>query len=301
MMKILVTGSNGLLGQKLIYALRLNTGVEIFATTRGKNRLTQKEGYSFIGLDLTNRAEVNSVIERIQPDCIIHTAAMTNVDTCELNPEECRLQNVETVRYLIEASKPFASHFIQLSTDFVFDGEAGPYSEEDLPNPLSVYANSKLEAEQLVATSGLPWTVLRTMIIYGVTDDAQRSNIVLWTKSSLEQGKDINVITDQFRGPTLAEDLADACIAAALQKSQGIYHVSGAEVMPIIAISRAVASYFGLDEKYIHPITTAELKQPALRPLKTGFIIEKARRVLNFKPTTLEEGLAIVKMQLGLK
>jgi dTDP-4-dehydrorhamnose reductase len=299
MQKILVTGSNGLLGQKIIYSLLEKGHTSVIASGRGENRLKVTEGYTYISLDLTDKKAVEDAIRKHNPDHIIHTAAMTNVDACELNPEECRLQNVEAVRCLVENCKPFKTHFILLSTDFVFDGTAGPYKEEDIPNPLSVYARSKVEAEKLVMESGLPWAILRTMIIYGVTDDTQRSNIVLWTKNSLEQKKDIKVITDQFRGPTLAEDLAEVCINAALRKSEGIYHVSGAEVMPIIEIAKTVADYFKLDANYIHPVTTDELNQPARRPLKTGFNISKARKELDFNPRSLREGLAVIKRQLS--
>jgi len=300
-MKILITGSNGLLGQKLVYSLRLNKDIETIATARGENRLTIKDQYIYHVLDLTNKDEVTKAIHQFKPDCIIHTAAMTNVDACEREPAECELQNIETVKNLLAACKGSNCHFIFLSTDFVFDGTSGPYQETDIPNPLSVYAKSKLAAEHLVTDSGLPWSILRTIIIYGVTDDVQRSNVVLWTKNSLEQGKDITVITDQLRGPTLAEDLAEACIQTALRKAQGIFHISGEETMPIIEVSNRVADFFGLDKKYIHPISTAELNQPAARPLKTGFIIDKAKRELGYAPHTLEEGLAIVKRQLEEK
>lgn len=300
-MKILITGSNGLLGQKLVYALRNDASVECIATARGENRLREKSGYTYATLDLTQRQEVISVLHKYAPDCIIHTAAMTNVDACELDPEACWKNNVDAVRYLLEACAGTSTHFIDISTDFVFDGESGPYRETDTIGPLSVYARSKAEAEKLVQESGLPWAILRTMIIYGVTDDAQRSNVVLWTKQSLEQGKDINVINDQFRGPTLAEDLAQACIHAALKKAQGIYHVSGREVLSILEIVQAVADHFGLDKQHIHPISTASLNQPAARPLKTGFIIEKAEQELDYRPHSLQEGLKIVESQLRLK
>lgn len=300
-MKILVTGSNGLLGQKLVYALRARKDIDLIATARGENRINEKSGYTYETLDLTDESHVREVINNYKPNCIIHTAAMTNVDACELDPPTCQLNNVTVLSYIIEACKPFGSHIIHLSTDFVFDGENGPYKETDKPNPQSIYAQSKLDSEKLVEQSGLPWTVLRTIIIYGVTDDTQRSNVVLWTKNSLEQGKTITVITDQYRGPTLAEDLAEACIQAALRKAQGIYHISGKEVMPIIDISYAVADYFKLDKSFIQPITTAALSQPAKRPLKTGFIIDKAVRDLGYNPHTLREGIQIVEEQLKKK
>lgn len=300
-MKILITGSNGLLGQKLVYALRNDARIDCIATARGENRLREKSGYTYATLDLTQRQEVFSVLHKFAPDCIIHTAAMTNVDACEMDPEACWNNNVDAVRFLLEACAGTSTHFIDISTDFVFDGKSGPYRETDPIGPQSVYARSKAEAEKLVQESGLPWAILRTMIIYGVTDDAQRSNVVLWTKQSLEQGKDINVINDQFRGPTLAEDLAQACIHAAFKKAQGIYHVSGREVLSILEIVQAVADHFGLDKKHIHPISTASLNQPAARPLKTGFIIEKAERELDYRPHSLQEGLQIVEGQLRLK
>lgn len=297
-MKILVTGSNGLLGQKIVYALQSHKDVSLIACARGENRIISKSGYIYESVDLNDAHRVAEILEAYQPDCIIHTAAMTNVDACELDPAACKVNNVDAVAHLIAAAKKFKTHFIYISTDFVFDGTSGPYRETDPIGPLSVYAQSKADAEKMVMDSGLPWSVLRTMIIYGVTDDAQRSNIVLWTKKSLEAGTDINVINDQYRGPTLAEDLADACITAAMNKVEGIFHVSGQEVLSILEIAYKIADYFGLDKKYIHPITTASLKQPALRPLKTGFIIDKAGKQLNFHPHTLEEGLEIVEQQL---
>lgn len=300
-MKILITGSNGLLGQKLVYLLKTKNNVNCIATARGENRINDKQGYIFETLDLTNRENVISVISKYQPDCIIHTAAMTNVDECELNPDDCRLNNVTATANIVDACKGFNTHLIYISTDFVFDGTAGPYSEEDTPNPLSIYAKSKLDAEKIIAESGHPFSILRTMIVYGITDDVQRSNIILWTKNSLEQGKDIRVINDQFRGPTLAEDLALACFEAANRKATGIYHVSGREVISIIEIAFKVADYFGLDKKYIHPVSTAELNQPAKRPLKTGFLISKAERDLDYHPRSIDEGIRIVNEQISSK
>ncbi len=300
-MKILLTGSNGLLGQKIVYAMKQYPDVQLLATARGPNRIKDKTGYEYQEMDIENPEQVSEVFNCFKPDCVIHAAAMTNVDACELNPEACRKANIEALANLISASKICKSHFIFLSTDFVFDGSAGPYSEEDVPNPLSIYADSKLQGEQLVIQSGLDWCIIRTIIIYGVTDDAQRSNIVLWVKNSLEQKKTITVITDQFRSPTLAEDLADACIQAALRKAKGIYHVSGDETMSIIEMAYRIADFFGLDKSYIKPVTSEELNQPAKRPPKTGFNIQKAKRNLGYAPHTLNEGLTIVARQLAEK
>ncbi len=302
-MKVLITGSNGLLGQKLVYKLRDRNDVEVFATSKGDNRIFEKQGYQYFSLDVTDRSEVNRLIEEIKPDCLINTAAMTNVDACENDKPGCLALNVDAVRYLTEACRPFGTHFIHISTDFVFDGKKGPYREEDVPNPLSYYAESKVNSENIVMKSGLDYAILRTIIIYGVVDDVQRSNLVLWTINSLEEGKSINVITDQYRSPTLAEDLADACIAAALKRAKGIYHVSGSEqdLDSILNLVFKVAGFFQLDHTLIKPVTSSQLNQPATRPAKTGFILDRARRELGYEPHSFLEGLRIISEQLEKK
>ncbi len=300
MKTILITGSNGLTGQKIIYALRGKEGIRCIATSKGDNRTKAKDGYEYESLDITNRKEINDIFSKYNPDVVINTAAMTNVDACEIQKEECRRMNVDAVAYIIEASKKHNTHFIHLSTDFVFDGMKGSaYSETDEPNPESYYSQSKYDGELLLQKSDLKWTIIRTIIIYGVVDDNKRSNLVLWTKNSLANKQTIKVITDQFRAPTLAEDLADACIQAAIKGATGIYHVSGDETKSIIDWVEITADYFNLDKSLILPVTTASLNQPARRPPVTGFIIDKAKRDLNFHPHSFMEGLAIVKEQLS--
>ncbi len=296
--KILVTGSNGLLGQKLVYALRRRKDVTLVATSRGENRLKEKTGYAYEPLDITDKTQVQNIISKHQPDCIINTAAMTNVDACETKREECRLMNVTGVENILASIKKFQTHFIHLSTDFVFDGTNGPYSENDTPNPLSYYAQSKYDSEKAVMQSEIPWTIIRTIIIYGVNENMSRLNLILWALKSLQDGEKIRVVTDQHRAPTLAEDLAQACINAAMKNKTGIYHVSGSETMSIIEIVNTVADYFGLDKKPVEPVTTSSLNQPARRPPRTGFIIDKAIRELDYHPHTLIQGLEIVKKQL---
>ncbi len=302
-MKILITGSNGLLGQKLVYKLLDQPAVKIIATSKGDNRIFEKSGYTYFPLDIADRDAVRKLVADEKPDCIINTAAMTNVDACENDKPGCKALNIDAVANLVDAAKLLNAHFIHISTDFVFDGKNGPYREDDAPNPLSYYAKSKVESENLLQHSELDWAILRTIIIYGVVDDVQRSNLVLWTKSSLEAGTAINVIIDQYRSPTLAEDLADACIAAALKRAKGIYHIAGpeADIDSIINLVKKVAGFYGLDQSLIKPVTSAALNQPAVRPLKTGFILDKARKELGYEPHSFLEGLKIVTQQLDRK
>jgi dTDP-4-dehydrorhamnose reductase len=304
-MKILITGSNGLLGQKLVYLLREKKSVTCIATARGENRLVRTEGYTYESLDITDAANVTSVFTKHLPDVVINTAAMTNVDACETERELCWKMNVTAVEYQVRAleklrsdNKGYDPHFIHLSTDFIFDGTHGPLDENEKPNPLSYYAESKLAAEEIVKACGLRWAIARTVLVYGIVDNMSRSNIVLWVKSNLEQGKTINVVDDQFRTPTLAEDLAQGCYLIAEKGATGIYNISGKDFMSILELANVVADYYGLDKSLIKPSKSADIRQPAKRPPVTGFIIDKARRDLGYEPHSFTEGIAILQRQV---
>lgn len=297
--KILVTGSNGLLGQKLIYNLLERGNYQVYATARGENRIIVKDGYTFLPLDITDKEAVDKVFDQVKPDVVINTAAMTNVDQCETEKEACWDINVNAVMYLAKACKKHKSHLIHLSTDFVFDGENGPYKEDDIPNPLHYYAESKLASEKILQESDIRWSIARTIIIYGIVEGMSRSNLVLWTKSSIDNKQKINVVDDQYRSPTLAEDLAEGCVLIAEKKAYGIYHLSGPETHCIIDLVYMVADYYGLDKSYVSPISSKSLNQAATRPPKTGFIIEKARNDLGYQPVKFEEGIKILESQIN--
>ncbi|PZR39147.1 MAG: NAD(P)-dependent oxidoreductase [Azospira oryzae] len=297
-MKILVTGANGLLGQKLCHLLLGDETIELIATTRGKLNFDLPSG-TFVALDVTNEHSVNTVIMQTKPDVLIHTAAMTNVDSCESEREECWNNNVNAVEYLTKACEKNNVHLIHVSTDFIFDGNHGPLDEEAIPNPVSYYGESKLAAEIIVQRSKTNWAILRTILVYGVTKDMSRSNIVLWVKKSLEEGKTINVVNDQWRTPTLAEDLAMGCYLAAKQKAKGIYNISGEELMTPYDIAIETATFFKLDKSLIRQADSSNFKQPAKRPAKTGFIITKAQKELGYLPHSFHEGLAVVDSQLN--
>jgi dTDP-4-dehydrorhamnose reductase len=298
-MKILVTGANGLLGQKLTSLLDSDPHVKLIATTRKNLSVSLQQG-TFMPLDVTDGLAVTSIIEEQEPDVIIHTAAMTQVDQCETERDSCWLNNVIAVNNLVQTCDQHEIRLIHISTDFIFDGTHGPLDETEKPNPLSYYGESKLAAELIVQTMTSPWVILRTVLVYGVTPDMSRSNIVLWVKKSLEDGKVINVVDDQWRTPTLAEDLAEGCALAAHKKATGIYNISGSEMVTPYDIAIRTARFFKLDETLIRKTDSKHFKQPAARPAKTGFIIEKAKKELGFSPHSFEEGLAIVSEQLML-
>lgn len=299
-MRILITGSNGLLGQKLVAVLRADPAVQLLATGRGPDRTPEPLGDRYRAVDITSSEAVEAAFVDFRPEVVIHTAAMTNVDACELDPAACELQNVTATRHLVEAAKRTGSHFIFLSTDFIFDGAAGPYREEDAPRPLSIYGHSKLTGEQLVRESGLArWAIARTIIVFGVAKGLSRTNVVLWAKGALEKGDPIRVVDDQWRMPTLAEDLADGCILIARTGATGVYHLSGPDGMSILELVQRVGAYFQLPIASVTPVKSDSLGQPAARPPRTGFILDKARKDLGYAPRSFEEGLAVLAEQLG--
>jgi dTDP-4-dehydrorhamnose reductase len=298
-MKILITGSNGLLGQKLLHKLSVDNSVELIATSRGENRVSVKSNYKYIALDITGKQEVEQVILAEKPDVVINTAAMTNVDLCEAEKENCDALNVSAVQYLADACQKIDAHLIHISTDFIFDGEAGPYKEEDEPNPLSYYGLSKLKSEHLLQAHAVKWTIFRTIIVFGVGENLSKGNIVLWAKGALEKGEPLNIIDDQYRAPTLAEDLADACILAATKKAYGIFNASGKDIMSIYEIVSRIAKHYGNTTDNLNKISTATLNQTAGRPPKTGFVLDKSRKVLGYNPHSFEECLTIIDKQLN--
>lgn len=249
-------------------------------------------------MDIENKEDIVSAFFEHKPEVIIHTAAMTQVDDCEVQREKCWATNVTSVELLAEACQWYNTHLVYVSTDFIFDGSHGPLDENEKPAPVNYYGESKMAAEKIVQVSSLTWSILRTVLVYGVTPDMSRSNIVLWVKNSLEQGKAIKVVNDQWRTPTLAEDLAMGCYLAAKKKAKGIFNISGKDFMSPYDIAIKTADYFKLDKSLITATDSNTFKQAAQRPLTTGFIIDKARKELGYEPRSFEEGLKILSGQI---
>lgn len=301
MKTILVTGSNGLLGQKLTDLLKGNATYKLIATARGEDRYPDKAGYQYVSLDITNQQEVDEVLSTYKPDAVIHTAAMTNVDQCETDHAGCDELNVKAVEYIVAACEKNNIYLAHLSTDFIFNGDKGPLTEEEQPDPISYYGESKWKAEQIVQAMKGKWSILRTVLVFGIVSDMSRSNIVLWVKGHLEQKKTIKVVNDQFRTPTLAEDLAMGCFLAVDKQAQGVYNISGSDLLTPYDIAQQTAKFFNLDASFIEKADSSTFKQAARRPLRTGFIIDKAKRDLGYQPHTFEQGIQVLSDQLSQK
>ena len=298
-MKILYTGANGLLGQKISAATPQYSNHAFLATARGGNRTKNLGTASYASMDITDRQGIENVLSEFRPDVIIHGAAMTNVDECEQHKELAYNLNVVGTQNIVDAAKELGAHVVHISTDFVFDGLDGPYDEDGIPNPVSYYGQTKLQAEYIVQTVD-SWSILRTVLVIGIAEDLSRNNIVLWAKGALEKAQPIQVVDDQFRTPTLAEDLAQGALLAATQRAQGIFNISGPDFMSIYELVESVAEHFGLSMATVTRVDSSTLNQPAMRPPRTGFNISKAVENLGYRPHSFKEALEIIAQQAGL-
>lgn len=291
-MNILVTGANGLVGQHLVKQLLENSTHHIIATGRGDCRLPLSNArLTYHPLDITEGVAASSFYNSCKADAVIHAAAMTQADECELHKTRCWDVNVTATRFLLDAVKKSNAYFIYLSTDFVFDGEKGFYNETDSTEPVNYYGSSKLAAEKAVTESGLPVAIARTCLVYGNILQGTRSNIVSWVKESLQQQKNIKVVSDQFRTPTYVEDLATGILLLLEKRMTGLYHLSGDEMMTPYDMAIATANYLQLDSSLIEKVNAAVFTQPAMRPAKTGFDTSKAKKISGYQPLPFKTGL----------
>jgi len=298
-MKILITGANGLLGRHLVKKL-VEKKHKVIATGKGvsKFKLNAADEFEFHSLDIRDGTAVNKLVNEVKPAVVLHAAAMTQVDECELNKVDCWNTNVTATRFLIDAAREAGSRFIFISTDFVFDGLHGPYSEDDEPNPINYYGSSKLAAEKAVEESGLEWAIVRTVLVVGSSADDQRQNILTWVREKLQNGESIKVVDDQVRTPTYVEDLADGIILVLEKNKKGIFHIAGKDTLTPYQMANETASFLKLNMKLIEKVDAGTFTQSAMRPPRTGFIIDKAKKELQYNPHSFKEILPAVFNQV---
>jgi dTDP-4-dehydrorhamnose reductase len=290
-MKVLVTGANGFLGYYLVRKL-LDRLYTVIATGKGPCRLpyTGVNGFIYEEMDFTDPFKVHDVFGKYAPNVVIHAGAISKVDECEQNQWMAFATNTEATISLLMNAAENNSFFVFVSTDFVFDGERGMYREDDLPNPVNYYGRTKAEAEDAVKEYPGEWAIVRTVLVYG-KPQLGRGNILSIVKDKLEKGENYNVVNDQVRTPTYVGDLADGIIAVIEKHAKGIFHISGEEVLTPYQMACRAAEFLGKDANLIRRVTQENFTQPARRPLRTGFIIDKAKKELGYQPVSFEEGL----------
>jgi dTDP-4-dehydrorhamnose reductase len=294
-MTLLITGIHGLVGQYLIRILK-NWPGQVIVTGRGPCKIPAEwmKDIHYEKMDITDPENILVVFEKFKPEAVIHAAAEAQPDTCELNREEADLVNTKATGFLLEAAKKQGSFFTYVSTDFIFPGKGGPYKEEDETGPVNYYGLTKLRSEKLVQDYPHGWAIVRTVLVYGTTLVGTRTNIVSWVLGELQKGKPIRVVGDQLRTPTFAGDLAAALLLITKGKYQGVWHISGKDILSPHDIALMVAEYMQLDASLITKVDASTFTQPAVRPLRTPFDITKAREMLKYEPISFKEGMEII-------
>lgn len=296
-MRVLITGANGFLGYSLS-ALLLKKAVKVIATGTGPCRLPfqNDSNFSYCPMDITAPEELFPVLKKSDPDIIVHAAALSKPDECEGNREKAFAVNVKGTADLLEAAAKQKAYFLFLSTDFIFDGVAGMYREEDAPGPVNYYGQTKLEAELLTRQYPFDYSIARTVLVYG-NNRSGRKNILGMVKEKLEKQEIFKVVDDQLRTPTFIEDLSVGIWKMIEQRAGGIFHIAGEEQMTPYEMARRTADFLKLDTGLLHKVNAGTFNEPARRPLKTGFTIAKAKKELDYQPVPFERGLAITFSQ----
>lgn len=294
--RVLIIGANGLVGQKLTDIFSNDRRFDLLISARQSEAYNKAASFGYVQLDATNLSNVKELVWNFSPEIIINAAAYTDVDGCEREKELSWKANVTAVENLITASRLVGARVVHISTDYVFDGKAGPYDETATPNPLSYYGKEKLASENAVRASGENWAIVRTMVVYGVAPKVKK-NFAIWLAQELKKGNKVNIVCDQFGNTTLADDLARGIYELVRQNKRGLYHMAGSDILSRYEFARKLADEFGFDKSLIHPIKTAELNQLAVRPLQSGLITLKAQAELGITFLSSEESLKKFKEQ----
>ena len=295
---LLVTGGNGLLGTKLIELCLRIGGVRPVSASRQPCSNGFLGAFEFHQVDLVEVGKAEALLSSVRPQLVIHTAAMTDVDGCERQPDAAWQANVVAAEHVARACRATGAHLVHLSTEYVFDGRDGPYGEDDPPNPISVYGRSKLASERAVLAHRPEAAIARTTVLYGHAPNV-RPNFVTWLLGELRARRPVRVVDDQVGSPTLADNLAEMCLGLALGRAAGVYNTVGADVLDRYAFAQVAAEVFGLDAGLIQPVSTASLAQAAPRPLRAGLRMDKLRRDFPRVPVLgPRAGLEVLRAQL---
>ncbi len=297
MKRVLVCGSNGLLGQQLAFLLDGESEYEVLHSSYHRSFVNDQALFDYTQLDITNRSDVKSLISSYRPDIVLNAAALTNVDFCDREREQAWKVNVTGVEHLVEVCRRINAKLIHVSTDYVFDGKFGNYTETDRANPVNYYGKTKLAGENVIISSGIEYAILRTILVYGIGVNV-KNNFALWVINNLNEGKPIRCVDDQISNPTHVHDLAMAMKNVMDRNANGLFHISGAETITRYNFALRVAEIFGYDKTLIERIKTTDLEQRAVRPMNTTFILEKAKSQLHYSPMNITQGLMMMQQDL---
>ena len=293
-MRILITGVHGFLGRALF---GLREKIEWSGCGRGTETVA---GGPYYQIDWETSAPIADLLAAVRPDWVINTAALTNVDQCEVDRDLARKANLELVDSLVQACRRIDAGLVQLSTDYVFDGASGPYTEHDRPHPLSHYGQLKLDSERLVLEGLDRSIVVRTLWLYGYVPGTG-SNFVTWALKTLHQGGSLKAFADQWGNPTYVHDLARILVELCRGDAWGLFHMGGATFMTRYELVHDLARVFGLDARRVEPVSTAAAGLQAVRPLRSGLRTDALEAALGRRPMDFGEGLEHMRRQAAFR
>lgn len=293
-MRILITGVSGFVGRHLANRLLEQKDIVVAGTGRATGRPEHlPTALQYLPLDLLNPVAVLDVVTAFQPDIVIHSAAMSKPNDCEVQQALCYAVNVQATQHVVDACTANNCRLLFMSTDFVF-GDDGPFAEDDAYNAVNYYGQSKVLAEAVVKNSGLHWSIVRTVLVYGPQLPGLHPTFPQWVWGNLQQGKPIRVFTDQYRTATYVADLVDGIAAITMQNATGVFHLCGEEIFTPFDIAQLVAVHGGFDTQLVQPVTRAEFTEPARRPIRSTLNIHKAKSELGFAPRSLSQVLPLL-------
>ncbi len=294
-MQILVTGGTGVIGYKLVKYFVDNGENASYTYLSHETEIKSAIGHK---LDITDTQAVLDLINKIKPNVVVHTAALTKVDLCETNHKLADAMNIEGTRNIVEACKATGSKIVLVSTSAVFDGKKSVYYEDDEVNPQYYYAFTKAEAEKIVKTSGLEFLILRTDQPYCWTEKWQHDNSVLRVINKLKAGKVMKDVADWYNNPTLVDNFVEVAFALIKKNQTGIYHVCGSDYLNRYEMALKVAEVFGLNKDLVQSMKSIELSLPAKR-VNVNLNNEKAQKDSGVKLLNFEEGLNSMKVKIA--
>jgi len=286
-MKFLVTGSAGLIGSQVTKDLVLENH-EVYSCYHDDKPIYGNP----LQLDLTSQDKIIKTIREIKPDSIIHLAAMTNVDLCETQQELAYLINTKATEILAKQAAKLDTFFVYVSTDYVFDGKRGKYSEDDSTNPLGYYGKSKLKAEEALNELASSWCIARTSTPFGI--HSNKKSFPIWIKESLEAKKEIPVLIDQFTSPTYVPNLSKMLIEIVKRQILGVIHTAGASRISRYELAILMSEKLHLDKELLKPIQTSDMTWNVQRPKDSSLDVSKATEILNEKPQTIQHSLNLL-------
>lgn len=295
--KIVIIGATGKIGEACYRWLNSKDDYDIMLLTSSPDEAKiVYEDAKIAGVDYSKHKELRQTIYNFSPYIIINAVAYTDVDGCENNKALAQSLNTDLVENLVKATKINNYHLITFSSDYIFDGESGPYSETDAPNPINYYGKTKLAAENIITTSNINYTIIRTNVVYGFSS-FNKHDFVNWAIDELNMGKNLNIVESQWANPTFADDIARAIEKIIIKGRTGIYHIAGSDWDNRYNLTNIIAKANGSNISLVKPLADSNLKQAARRPYYGGLVSLKAETDLNMKFMGLENGISSMKFK----